>query len=108
MRPINNHAKSRQLNNLRFFAKTVLSVLVVFVLQLNVYAGENPTAALNAHLREMKLHMIQMHEMTATGTGCREIDRHVTQMTVHMEMMDGSLTMMKNAKLWRHDQCKTK
>lgn len=42
MRSINNHAKSRQLNNLRFFAKTVLCVLVVFVLQLNVYANENP------------------------------------------------------------------
>ena len=87
MRSINNHTKSRQLNNLRFFTKTVLSVLVVFVLQLKVYADENPTAALNAHLREMKLHMTQMHEMTATGTGCREIDRHVTQMAKHMEMM---------------------
>lgn len=118
------------------------------------------------------MHMTQMHEMTATGTGCREIDRHVTQMTMHMEMMenmqmneqhmqmkdqhmqmdnpmqgplklkngsfvfinekgtmrmtdkngksikmkenvememmDGSLIMMKNAKLWRHDHRKTK
>ena len=39
MRSINNHAKSRQLNKLQLFAKTVLSVLVVSVLQLNVYSG---------------------------------------------------------------------
>ena len=90
---MSNQTKNRQHNRMRSFSKTFFLILVLISLQPSVYANENPTAALGAHLQEMKLHMTQMHSMLEAGTVCKELERHMKQMTMHMEMM---MEMMEN------------
>jgi DNA repair protein RadC len=82
---------TRRHERLRSAGKVVLSVLLLIALQFNVYAKDKTTAALSEHLQEMKLHMTKMNEIP--GTGCKELERHMKQMTIHMEMM---MAMMDN------------
>ncbi len=84
---------SRKLTFLQPAIRFVLPALLVMTMQGNVYADPRPTAALDEHFQEMKLHMTQMHKMFATGSPCKELERHMKEMMVHMEMM---MQMMEN------------
>ncbi len=78
----------------RHIRQLIASLLLIGVFQGNAYADDGPTAALGEHLKEMKVHMAMMRKMLSTGTGCQEIERHVSKMTDHMEMMVNMMEKM--------------
>ncbi len=71
----------------RYVRQLMVTLLLIVGFQGNVYAVDEQTAALGEHLKEMRVHMVMMRKMLSTGTECQEIERHVSKMTDHMEMM---------------------